>query len=265
VEPDEKTYNLSPGRIEAAVTARTKAIIPVHLYGQPADMDPVNELADRYGLKVLEDAAQAHGARYKGRRAGTLGHAAAFSFYPAKNLGALGDGGAVVTSDAAVAEKVRVLRNYGSRVKYHNEVRGFNSRLDELQAALLRVKLAKLDQWNARRRQIAAQYSCGLREVKGITLPYVPEWAEPVWHLYVVRHPQRDNLQQHLDQAGVGTLIHYPVPPHLSPAYSQLACGPGDLSRTERLAREVLSIPMGPHLTDEQVEAVIRTVQEFAR
>jgi len=263
VEPDEKTYNLDPGRIEAAVTARTKAIIPVHLYGQPADMDPINEIAERYGLKVIEDAAQAHGARYKGRRVGSLGHAAAFSFYPSKNLGALGDGGAVVTSDSALAEKVRVLRNYGSRVKYHNEVKGFNSRLDELQAALLRVKLAKLDEWNAQRGLIAAQYSCELREVKGLVLPHVPEWAQPVWHLYVVRHHGRDALQQHLQAAGVGTLIHYPVPPHLSPAYSELACGPGAFPTTERLANEALSLPMFPTMSEEQLAYVSECMNSF--
>jgi dTDP-4-amino-4,6-dideoxygalactose transaminase len=265
VEPDENTYNIDPGRIEAAITVRTKAIVPVHLYGQPADMDAVNDLAQRDGLKVIEDAAQAHGARYQGRPVGSLGHAAAFSFYPGKNLGAIGDGGAVVTNDPALADKVRVLRNYGSRVKYHNEVKGFNSRLDELQAALLRVKLAKLDQWNRQRRQIAAEYSSGLQQVKDLVLPYAPDWADPVWHLYVVRHPRRDALHEHLHAAGVSTLIHYPIPPHLSPAYSDLAYGPGALPITERLANQVLSIPMGPQLTEEQVGAVIQSVREFAR
>jgi dTDP-4-amino-4,6-dideoxygalactose transaminase len=264
VEPDEGTYNIDPSRIESAVTSRTKAILPVHLFGQPADMDAINELAERHGLRVIGDAAQAHGARYKGHPVGSLGHAAAFSFYPTKNLGALGDGGAVVTHDAALADKVRVLRNYGSRIKYQNEVKGFNSRLDELQAALLRVKLAKLDKWNAQRRQIAEAYSRGLREVRDLVLPHVPDGVEPVWHLYVVRHPRRDALQRHLQRAGVGTLIHYPVPPHLSPAYAELAGSAGDFPITERLASEVLSLPMGPHLNHEQVEAVIQTVQEFA-
>jgi dTDP-4-amino-4,6-dideoxygalactose transaminase len=263
VEPDENTFNLDPGRIEAASSARTKAIIPVHLYGQPADMDPINEVAERYGLKVIEDAAQAHGARYKGRRVGSLGHAAGFSFYPTKNLGALGDGGAVVTNDAAVAEKVRVLRNYGSRVKYRNEVKGINSRLDELQAGLLRVKLTRLDEWNAQRRQLAAQYSCEMREVEGVVVPYVPEWAEPAWHLYVVRHPRRDALQQHLEAAGVGAQIHYPVPPHLSPAYSDLACGPGAFPTTEHLDSEVLSLPMFPTMTNEQLAYVSARTSSF--
>ena len=263
VEPDERTYNLDPERVAAAVSGRTKAIIPVHLYGQPADMDAVNGIAERYGLKVLEDAAQAHGARYKGRRVGGLGHAAAFSFYPTKNLGALGDGGAVVTSDAALADRVRVLRNYGSRVKYRNEVKGYNSRLDELQAALLRVKLAKLDPWNAQRRQIAEKYFCALREVKGLVLPSVPEWAEPVWHLYVIRHPKRDALQQHLQSTGVGTLIHYPVPPHRSPAYAELNYGPGTLPITERLAGEILSLPIFPSLGEEQRAHVCQGVTSF--
>ncbi len=187
VEPDERTYNLDAGLVEAAITPRTRAIIAVHLYGQPADMDPINEVASRYGLKVIEDAAQAHGARYKGRPAGALGDAAGFSFYPGKNLGAVGDGGAVVTDDAVLADGVRVLRNYGSRVKYHNEVRGFNSRLDELQAALLRVKLTRLDEWNARRKALAARYAEALRGVPDLTLPSEPEWAEPVWHLFVAR------------------------------------------------------------------------------
>jgi dTDP-4-amino-4,6-dideoxygalactose transaminase len=264
VEPDEKTCNLDPGRIEAALTARTKAIIPVHLYGQPADMDAINEVAERFGLKVIEDAAQAHGARYKGRRVGSLGHAAAFSFYPTKNLGALGDGGAVVTSNAALADKVRVLRNYGSRLKYQNEVKGFNSRLDELQAALLRVKLAKLDEWNAQRRQIAAWYSRELQGLRDLVLPHAPGWAEPVWHLYVVRHPRRDALEQHLRAAGVGTLIHYPVPPHQSPAYSELACGPGTFPITERLANEVLSLPMFPGISEEQLAHLCAFLNSFA-
>jgi len=263
VEPDETTHNIDPGRIEAGITARTKAIMAVHLYGQTADMDPINELAERHGLRVIEDAAQAHGARYRGHRAGSLADAAGFSFYPSKNLGALGDGGAVVTSNAALADKVRVLRNYGSRLKYQNEVRGFNSRLDELQAALLRAKLAKLDDWNERRRQIAAAYARELNEVRDLVLPYVPDWAEPVWHLYVVRHPRREALQQHLHEAGVGTLIHYPTPPHLSPAYSDLGYGPGAFPISERLAKEVLSIPMGPYLAEEQIGVVVQAVRGF--
>ncbi len=256
VEPDEGTYNLDPELIEAAITPRTRAVIAVHLYGQPAEMDAINEVAGRHGLKVIEDAAQAHGARYKGRRAGSLGDAAGFSFYPGKNLGAFGDGGAVVTDDAELADRVRVLRNYGSRVKYHNEVKGFNSRLDELQAALLRVKLAKLDEWNARRQTVAARYLEALGEESDLTLPSVPGWAEPVWHLFVVRHPEREALQRHLADMGIGTLVHYPVPPHLSEAYAGEGWLPEDFPVAEALAGDVLSLPMGPHLEPEAAELV---------
>ena len=260
VEPDARTYNLDPALIEAAITPATKAILPVHLYGQPADMDPINTIAARHGLKVVEDAAQAHGARYKGRRVGGLGDAAGFSFYPGKNLGALGDGGAVVTNDSELAERVRVLRNYGSRVKYHNEIKGFNSRLDELQAALLRVKLPVLDEWNQRRRDAAARYLDGLAGSE-LGLPSIPDWAEPVWHLFVVRHPQRDALQQRLQQAGIGTMIHYPVPPHLQPAYAELGYSAGAFPISEAMHREVLSLPMGPQLTAAQLEAVMMAMQ----
>lgn len=260
VEPDEKTYDIDPSRLAAAITPRTRAVIAVHLYGQPADMDAIHAVADRQGLLVIEDAAQAHGARYKGRRVGSLGHAAGFSFYPAKNLGALGDGGAVVTDDALLAERVRVLRNYGSPIKYRHDVQGFNSRLDELQAALLRVKLARLDEWNARRREAAAIYLRALEGAAGLVLPHVPEWAEPVWHLFVVRHPRRDDLQRHLTEAGVGTIIHYPIAPHLSGAYAGGGWRAGAFPVAERLAREVLSLPMGPHLGTEDLHRVIDAV-----
>jgi dTDP-4-amino-4,6-dideoxygalactose transaminase len=260
VEPDAGTCNIDPARIEAAITPRTRAIIPVHLYGQPAQMDAIMVIAERHGLRVLEDAAQAHGARFKGRMTGGLGHAAGFSFYPGKNLGALGDAGAVTTNDPVLAERVRLLRNYGSRVKYHNEVRGFNSRLDELQAAFLLVKLAHLDADNARRRQIAALYSEGLAGC-ALRLPVVAEGAEPVWHLYVVRAQERDALQGRLESLGIGTLIHYPIPPHQQPAY---AGGPGaSYPLAEQMAREVISLPMGPHLSDEQVACVIRACREI--
>lgn len=260
VEPDARTYNLDPALIEAAITPMTKAILPVHLYGQPADMDPINAVAVRHGLKVVEDAAQAHGARYKGRRVGGLGDAAGFSFYPGKNLGALGDGGAVVTNDAEMAERVRVLRNYGSWVKYHNGVKGFNSRLDELQAALLRVKLPVLDDWNQRRRAVAVRYLDGLAGSE-LGLPSIPDWAEPVWHLFVVRHPQRDALQQRLQQAGIGTMIHYPIPPHLQSAYTELGYGAGVFPLTEAIHLEVLSLPMGPQLTAAQQDRVLQAVR----
>jgi dTDP-4-amino-4,6-dideoxygalactose transaminase len=264
VEPDGRTYNLDPALLDAAITPRTRAIMPVHLYGQPADMDAIKEVAAPHGIKVVEDAAQAHGARYKGRRAGSLGDAAGFSFYPGKNLGALGDGGAVTTDDAELADRVRLLRNYGSRVKYYNEVKGFNSRLDELQAALLRAKLAKLDEWNERRKRVAAHYLQTLEGVPDLTLPFVPEYADPAWHLFVVRHPRRDRLQEHLSGLGVGTLIHYPVPPHLQKAYADLGRGAGSYPASERMAEQVLSLPMGPHLPDDGADYVVSAVSSFA-
>ena len=255
VEPVEATYNIDPARIEAAITPATRVILPVHLYGQPADLDPILAIARKHGLRVLEDAAQAHGARYKGRRIGAHGDAVAWSFYPGKNLGALGDGGAVTTNDPELADRIRVLRNYGSRVKYVNEVKGFNSRLDPIQAAVLRVKLRVLDEWNARRRAIAHRYLEGLAG-SGLVLPQVPEWAEPVWHLFVVRHPERDALVKRLAEAGVGTLIHYPVPPHLQAAYAEMGFGVGAFPVAERMAREVVSLPMGAQMAAEGVEVI---------
>jgi dTDP-4-amino-4,6-dideoxygalactose transaminase len=263
VEPVEATYNLDPARIESAVTPRTKAIMLVHLYGQPADMDPIREVASRRGLCVIEDAAQAHGATYKGHKAGSLADAAGWSFYPGKNLGAMGDAGAVTTDDDELADRVRVLRNYGSRVKYFNEVKGFNSRLDPLQAAFLRVKLNHLTEWNSRRKTLAGRYMEALADVPDLTLPHVPEWADPSWHLFVVRHPQRDALQKHLTAQGIGTLIHYPIPPHLSEAYRELGYKQGDFPITESIHRTVLSLPMGPHLSAEQLERVVEGIRSF--
>ena len=261
VEVDPNTYSLDPAVIEAAITPRTKAILPVHLYGQTADMDPIMDIACRHGLKVVEDAAQAQGARYQGRRAGALGDAAAFSFYPGKNLGAFSDAGAVTTNDPQLAVRMARLRNYGSKVKYQHEEAGLNSRLDELQAAFLRIKLRHLDEWNGRRTKIAAQYSSQLSAFSSkLSLPFVPSWAEPVWHLFVIRHPQRDALQQKLTEAGIGTLIHYPVPPHRSGAYAGLRPPSSilwNLPLAESIAATVLSLPIGPHLTDEQVRIVI--------
>ena len=261
VEPLDATYNLDPARIEAVLTARTKVILPVHLYGQPADLDPILQLARKHGLRVLEDGAQAHGARYKGRRLGSHGDAVAWSFYPGKNLGALGDGGAVTTNDAELAERIRVLRNYGSRVKYVNEVKGFNSRLDPLQAAVLRVKLVHLDDWNARRKAIAAQYLTGLADC-GLVLPQVPAFADPVWHLFVVRHPRRDELQKRLAELGVGSLIHYPIPPHRQTAYADAGFAPGDFPLANMQAEQVLSLPMGPHLSRADANEVVQCVLE---
>lgn len=273
VEPDERTYNIAPQRIEAAITDKTKAIMVVHLYGQPADMDEINGIVAKVNksrvtrhaspLVVIEDCAQAHGARYKGRRVGGLGDAAGFSFYPGKNLGAIGDGGAVTTNDPELAERIRVLRNYGSRIKYHNEVVGFNSRLDELQAALLRVKLTRLDEWNERRRQVATQYMQGLSAQQELVLPFVPQWAEPVWHLFVVRHPRRDALQAELNEAGVGTMIHYPIPPHLQTAYADMNWNEGDFPISERMAKEVLSLPIGPHLGKDEQKVIVDFVSSW--
>lgn len=263
VEPDSATYNIDPALIEAAITPRTRAIMPVHLYGQPADMDAIMDIARRHKLKVIEDAAQAHGARYKGRRVGTLGDAAGFSFYPGKNLGALGDGGAVVTNDAALARRLRVLRNYGSSVKYYNEVKGYNSRLDELQAAFLRAKLIGLDDANARRRSVAARLLAGLAD-SGLVLPFVPEWAEPVWHLFVVRAAARAALQAQLSELGIGTMIHYPVAPHRQGAYAEMALAEGALPIAEAMHREVLSLPIWPQLASEQVARVIAGVRQAA-
>ncbi len=247
VDPLEATYNIDPALIEAAITTRTKVILPVHLYGQPADLDPILAVARKYGLHVLEDAAQAHGARYKGRRVGAHGAAVAWSFYPGKNLGALGDGGAVTTNDSEIADRIRVLRNYGSRVKYVSEVKGFNSRLDPIQAAVLRVKLKHIEAWNERRRVIANRYIEGLPSSK-ISVPFVPEWAEPVWHLFVISVAQRDNLILKLHEAGISTLIHYPLPPYKQTAYKSLNLGPITSSITSLIADKILSLPMGPHL-----------------
>lgn len=263
VEPDERTYNMDPSRIGAVVTKRTRAIMPVHLYGQPAEMDSIMAVARQYNLRVIEDAAQAHGARYKGRRVGSIGDAAGFSFYPAKNLGAIGDAGAVVTNNGELAEKVRMLRNYGSRVKYYNEVRGLNSRLDPLQAAFLQVKLKYLDEWNERRRKVVGGYFKGLAGLPGLMLPVVPPWAEPVWHLFVVCHERRDALQRCLQEGGIETVIHYPVPSHLSEAYAERGYKAGDLPITEQLANVILSLPIGPHMDSDSVARVSEVIADF--
>ena len=264
VEPDEHTYNINPTLIEAVITPKTKAIMAVHLYGQPADMDAINAIAIKYNLKVIEDAAQAQGAGYKGKLAGNLGHAAGHSFYPGKNLGALGDGGAVTTNDDELAHKLRVLRNYGSQVKYYNEVKGFNSRLDEMQAAFLRVKLRKLNEWNARRKQIATYYLANL-DASNLALPFVPDWADPVWHLFVVRSKNRDQLQQHLNDSSIGTVIHYPIPPHLQSAYSELNYFKGSFPVAEIIHEQVLSLPIGPHLGLVNALTVCGSVNTFIK
>jgi len=263
VEPNFKTYNLDPNRIEAGVTKQTRAILPVHLYGQPAEMDAIREIAFRHKLKVIEDAAQAHGSVYHGKRAGYLGDAGAFSFYPTKNLGAIGEAGAVVTDDDKIADRVRILRNYGSRTRYHNEVKGTNSRLDPLQASFLRVKLQHLDEWNSRRRKVAGKYLEALKGTPDLILPSVAAGAEPVWHLFVLRHRHREKLLKHLNEAEIGTLVHYPIPPHLSGAYANEGWKAGDFPLTEELAETVFSIPINPHLDDDAIAYVIQTLQGF--
>ena len=263
VEPVEATYNLDPERLADAITSRTRAVIPVHLYGQPADMDAVREVANAHGVAVLADAAQAHGARYKGRRVGSLADASGFSFYPGKNLGAYGDAGAITTDDAGLAERLRVLRNYGSHRRYHNDVIGYNSRLDPLQAAFVGVKLSHLDDWNGRRSAIASRYLEGLAGAPGLTLPTIPEWSEPVWHLFVVRHSERDALRDHLAAVGVQTLIHYPVPPHRQPAYADLSMTMGRFPIAESIHDEILSLPIGPHLDAADVDRVIESIRDF--
>jgi dTDP-4-amino-4,6-dideoxygalactose transaminase len=260
VEPDVATHNIDPQQIAKAITARTKAIIPVHLYGLPADMDPINQLAKSHNLIVIEDAAQAQGALYKGRRVGGLGDAAGTSFYPGKNLGAIGDGGAVLTNNDDIADKVRQLRNYGSKVKYEHALQGYNSRLDELQAAFLRVKLRVLDAWNKSRSEVAYRYHTNLSS-DFLTLPWVPDYAKPVWHLFVIRCKDRDRLQQYLAQHEVGTVIHYPSPPHKQPCYSSHTQVSFPLA--EKLAAEVLSLPMSSNLTFEQQMRVIDVIQRF--
>lgn len=259
VEPLESTYNIDPARIETAITPKTKVILPVHLYGQPADLDPILAIARKHGLSVLEDAAQAHGGRYKGRRIGAHGDAVAWSFYPGKNLGALGDGGAVTTNNPEIADRIRVLRNYGSRVKYVNELKGFNSRLDPIQAAVLRVKLQVLDEWNGRRKSIALQY---MERLAGSTLllPQIPDWADPVWHLFVVRHSKRDEMVKGLNDSGVGTLIHYPVPPHLQDAYADMGFQLGSLPISEKISKEVFSLPIGPHLSNNDCQEIVQII-----
>ena len=262
VEPDAATHNLDPGRIEAAITPRTKAILPTHLYGQPADLDPIAAIAEQHGLILIDDAAQAHGARYKGQRIGSRpASITCWSFYPSKNLGALGDAGAVTTSDPELAARIRRLGNYGSSVRYVNQERGVNSRLDPIQAAVLAVKLGKLDEWNARRTRIAALYTAALADT-GLTLPHVPDWVEPVWHLYVVGSEQRDRLAARLADAGVQTLIHYPIPPHRQQAYAAMGLNEGSLPIAERLASRVLSLPIGPHLANNDAERVAEAVRK---
>lgn len=262
VDIDPQTYMIDTSKIEAAITPRTKAIMPVHLYGHPADMDPIMDVADKHGLIVIEDASQSHGALYKGQRVGSIGHAAAFSLYPGKNLGAYGDAGIIVTDDEAVADKLNLLRNYGSTKKYHHEMLGYNRRLDTLQASILRVKLEHLDQWSAARRHNAKRYNQLLADSE-LILPVEAEQTEPVYHLYVVRTDRRDELQAHLQERGIATVIHYPIPLHMQKAHESLGYKLGDFPLTEEYAKQILSLPMYPELSDEQAEYVAAAIYEF--
>src|SRR5579859_285562 len=263
VDVEADTGLMDMGQVSAAITERTRAVVPVHLYGHPADMDALAAVIGGRDIKILEDAAQAHGARYKGRRCGGLGDAAAFSFYPTKNLGALGDGGALVTPDAGMAETIRMIANYGSREKYRHEIPGRNSRLDPLQAAVLATKLDHLDAWNARRSQLAMRYFLGLANVRGLELPGVRAWAEPVWHVFPIRAPgARNELQAFLAERGVGTNIHYPTPVHLQP-YCSGRWRPGDFPVAEALTKSLLSLPLEPLHTDREIDFVVAQVREF--
>lgn len=263
VEPRDETANLNPEGIAAAIRSNTKAIIPVHLYGQSCEMEAIVQIADQYGIYVIEDNAQSQGAVCHGRRTGSWGHVNATSFYPGKNIGALGDGGALTTNNAIWANQARKWRNYGSSVKYYNEVKGYNSRLDELQAALLSVKLARLDNWNKERQRLAARYNDGLSSVADIQLIQVADHCSSVYHLYPIRTSRRDELQQALQKSGIGTLIHYPVPPHLQAAYNDFGWKSGQFPIAERHASTLLSLPLFPGLKDDEQDRIMETIQSF--
>lgn len=262
IDIDPKTYNMDPDLIESAITSNTKAIMPVHLYGQPVDMDKVMDIANKHNLIVIEDACQAHGARYKGKRTGSIGHASAFSFYPGKNLGAYGDGGALVSNDEELVEKIKMLRNYGQKEKYNHLFLAYNRRLDNIQAAILRVKLKRLDAWNESRRNAAKLYN---KLLIGSTplIPYCADYAEHIYHLYVIRTTNRDELQSWLKSKGISTGIHYPIPIHLQKAYEYLGLKKGSLPITEQYSNEFLSLPMFPEITNEQVEYIVECIKSF--
>lgn len=263
VEPNESTCNIDGTAIESKISERTKAIIPVHLYGQPADLDPILDVARGFGLAIVDDAAQAHGAEYKGKKVGSHADATAFSFYPTKNLGAFGDGGAITTDCDDLAKKVRLLRNYGSRQKYVHEIVGFNSRLDPLQAAMLSVKLSRLDEWNNRRREISKEY---MRAISNSNLQAMAQIdsANPVWHVFAVKHPDRENFRNRLEASGITTMVHYPVPPHMQAAYANLNLPPSSLPAAKKLAQELVSLPIGPHMKAGDVEYVAECIVKFS-
>ena len=263
VDPDQDNYLMTASSLEAAITEKTKLIVPVHLYGQTADMDPILEIARKHGIKVLEDSAQAHGAKNRGRNAGTMGDIATFSFYPGKNLGAFGDAGAVVTNDDQLAAKVKLLRNHGSKDKYYHHLSGYNSRLDGIQAAVLSVKLKHLESWNARRREIAAIYQRELQEVKKIKLPKAEDYNQPIWHLYVIQVPERAKVKEALASKGIASGIHYPVPLHEQPVYENLEYKPDDLPNAHKAAPRLLSLPIYPELTDQQCLYICESLKEI--
>jgi dTDP-4-amino-4,6-dideoxygalactose transaminase len=263
VDIDQDTYNMDPARIEAAITSSTRAIVPVHLYGQACDLDPVLEIARKHKLIVVEDACQSHGARYKGNPVGALGDAGCFSFYPGKNLGAYGDGGIIVTNSREVSERLKLLRNYGQPEKYQHTIMGYNRRLDSLQAAVLRAKLRHLDQWNASRQRAAKLYDELLKDVASIRTPYAAEESSHVYHLYVIQHPERDRLLSYLRDQGVQAGLHYPTPVHLQPCYENLGMPVGSLPITEEIASRVISLPMFAEITDEQIEHVCDSIKSF--
>jgi len=262
VDIDPNTCLMDVTQVEAAITPQTRAIIPVHLYGQCVDMDPLLVIANEHNIPVIEDCAQAHGATYKGQKAGTMGLLGAFSFYPSKNLGCYGDGGAVVTTDAALGDKIEMLRNYGQTQRYHHEIKGINSRLDELQAAILNIKLKYLDRYNSRRREIANQYTAGLQELP-LQMPVEMPYNQHVYHLYVIQTSQRDTLQAYLSENGVQTLIHYPIPAHLQKAYAELGYESGSFPNTEHIAKSILSLPMYPQLQDEEIANINAAIRRF--
>ncbi|MEE4265733.1 MAG: DegT/DnrJ/EryC1/StrS family aminotransferase [Desulfobacteraceae bacterium] len=263
VDVDPATCNMDPEKIDAKITRRTKAIVPVHLYGQPADMDPILDIADRHGLAVVEDACQAHGALYKGRKAGSMGFAGCFSFYPGKNLGAFGEGGAIVTQDEATAKQMRMIRDHGQNEKYYHQIEGYNGRLDAIQAGVLRIKLKRLADWNESRRKNAVYYHERLAAIPGIQLPAEADYARSVYHLYVIHADRRDDLQRFLAEKGVATGLHYPRPLHLQAAYSHMGMPQGAFPASEHSARRLLSLPMFAELTREQVDYVADSIKEF--
>ena len=261
-EIDPRTYNLDPAALEAAITPKTKAVIPVHLYGQPCDLEAIRAICGKHGLKLVEDAAQAHGAEYRGTKVGGIGEAGCFSFYPAKNLGACGEGGALVTHDAELARRARLLRNHGSEKRYHHEAIGYNYRMEGIQGAVLSVMLKQLDDWNAARRERVAQYNA-LLEGSNVTCPFEADDVRSAWHLYTIQHPNRDALSAHLADQQIGSAVHYPTPLHLQPCFAHLGYSAGQFPVSEKLAGYCLSLPLFPQLTSEQVERVCEVVKAF--